>query len=182
MKSLTRMQTFISLIFLTTVLLLAGCNTTPINSTNEPYSAPANHQKEVEPDPTLPKELPTPIIQTASGISVPAVQSSYCWGSKCADYVGGITMLEGTTPTPVLAGEKVTIEMDIPIPPDNVMMYEYVGDQSREISSQDGTFHLPQEAGIYYYGAFVNWSSKEDQQVSLGDTSFAFSVQIKETD
>ncbi|MGC5776669.1 hypothetical protein [Paenibacillus pabuli] len=176
--------------FLTTLLILTGCNPTPSDSTNGTASPPTTNAKESEmglleenaqePGPTLPQELPTPIIQTESGISIPAVQSSYCWSGVCADSVGGMDLLEGHTATPVVVGEKVSIDMGIEIPPDELELYEYVENQIKPISSTDGTFQFPKEPGNHYYGAFVRWSSPQDSQISLGDTSFAFVVRVVE--
>ncbi|UOK64580.1 hypothetical protein MT997_09030 [Paenibacillus sp. OVF10] len=48
------------------------------------------------------------------------------------------------------------------------------------VTSTDGTFQLPKEPGTHYYGAFVRWSSPQDSQISLGDTSFTFVVRVVE--
>jgi hypothetical protein len=187
-KIFNTMRTLISLVFLTTLLILSGCNSTSINGTNGTASPPTTNPKEAEmgskqvqePEPNLPQKLPTPIIQTESGISIPAVQSSYCWSGTCADYVGGMDLLEGHTPVPVLVGEKKSIDMGIDIPPDEISISEYVDNRNQPITSMDGTFQLPKEPGTYYYGAFVRWSSPQDSQISLGDTSFAFVVRVVE--
>jgi hypothetical protein len=133
-----------------------------------------------EPEPNLPQKLPTPIIQTESGISIPAVQSSYCWSGTCADYVGGMDLLEGHTPVPVLVGEKISIDMGIEIPPDELELFEYVENKIKPIASTNGTFQLPKEPGTHYYGASVRWSSPQDSHISLGSTSFAFAVRVVE--
>lgn len=187
-KIFNTMGTLISLLFLTTLLILSGCNPAPSNGTNGTASPPTTNPKEAEmgskqvqePEPNLPQKLPTPIIQTESGISIPAVQSSYCWSGTCADYVGGMDLLEGHTPVPVLVGEKISIDMGIEIPPDELEMFEYVDNRSQPITSTGGTFQLPMEPGTYYYRAFVRWSSPQDSQISLGDTSFAFVVRVVE--
>jgi hypothetical protein len=70
--------------------------------------------------------------------------------------------------------------MGIDIPPDEISISEYVDNRSQSITSTGGSFQLPMEPGTYYYGAFVRWSSPQDSQISLGDTSFAFVVRVVE--
>lgn len=107
-KCFNTMRTLISLVFLTTLLILSGCNPIPSNGTNEPPSLPSPNTKEAEvgsleenakePGPNLPQALPTPTIQSESGISIPAIQGSYCWGNMCVDYAGDVELLEGKVP------------------------------------------------------------------------------------
>ncbi|MHA7583303.1 hypothetical protein ACX12E_23415 [Paenibacillus vandeheii] len=187
-KIFNTMRTLISLVFLTTLLILSGCNPTSINGTNGTASPPTTNPKEAEmgsqqektqeAEPNLPQELPTPIIKSKSGISIPSVQGSYCWSGTCADYAS--LNFEDKSPISVLAGEEVSIDMGIDFPPDEISISEYVDNRSQPITSTGGTFQLPMEPGTYYYGAFVRWSSPQDSQISLGDTSFAFVVRVVE--
>lgn len=175
-----------SLVFLTTLLILSGCNSTPSNGTNEPPSLPSPNTKEAEvgsleenakePGPNLPQELPTPTIQSESGISIPAVQGSYCWGGMCADYAGDVELLEGKVPVSVLVGENISINLNTDVPPNEFTLVEYVNGEARPISFREGSFQFAQEKGTHYYGAFIGWSSPKNSQVSLGDTSFAFVI------
>lgn len=185
-KIFNTMGTLISLVLLTTLLILSGCNHTSINGTNGTASPPTTNPKEgkigskqvQEPEPNLPQKLPTPIIKSKSGISIPSVQGSYCWSGTCVDYAS--LNFEDKSPISVLAGEEVSIDMGIDIPPDEISISEYVDNRSQPITSTGGTFQLPKEPGTYYYGAFVRWSSPQDSQISLGDTSFAFVVRVVE--
>ncbi|QOS77172.1 hypothetical protein JNUCC31_20450 [Paenibacillus sp. JNUCC31] len=189
-KFIKTMRTLSSVVFLTTLLILSGCSPAPSNGTNESGSPPTTNPKEAdmgsqqdkaqEPDSNLPQELPTPTIQSESGISIPAVQGSYCWSGTCADYVGGMDLLKGHTFVPVLVGEEVSIHMGTDIPPDEWDLFEYIEEQVEPIASTDGTFQLPKEPGTHYYGASVRWTSSQDSQVSLGSTSFAFAVRVVE--
>ncbi|SEK84869.1 hypothetical protein [Paenibacillus sp. OK003] len=129
-----------------------------------------------EPESNLPKKLPKPTIQSESGISIPAIQGSYCWGGTCADYVGGKDLLKGHTPESVQVGEKVSIDMGIDIPPDELDLFEYVEEKIKPLALTKGSFHLPQEPGTHYYGASVRWTSSQDSQISYGSTSFAFVI------
>jgi len=178
------MRTIISFVFLTTLLILSGCKPTPSNITNGTASPPATNAREMgskqvqEPEPNLPQKLPTPTIQSESGISIPAIQGSYCWGGTCADYAS--LNFEDKSPVSVLAGEKLSIDMGIDIPPDEISISEYVDNRNQPIISTDGTFQLPKEPGTHYYGAFVRWSSPQDTQISYGSTSFAFVVRVVE--
>ncbi|WP_405171765.1 hypothetical protein MHI12_05270 [Paenibacillus sp. FSL H8-0280] len=131
-----------------------------------------------QPEPHLPQKLPTPTIQSESGISIPAIQGSYCWGGTCADYAS--LNFEGNSPVQVLVGEDLSIDMGIDILPDEISISEYVDNRNQSITSTDGTFQLPKEPGTHYYGAFVRWSSPQDSQISLGDTSFTFVVRVVE--
>lgn len=133
-----------------------------------------------EPESNLPQELPTPTIQSESGISIPAIQGSYCWSGTCADYVGGKGLLKGHTPVSVLVGEKVSIDMGIDIPPDELDLFEYVEEKIKPLTLTKGSFHLPQEPGTHYYGASVRWTSSQDSQISYGSTSFAFVIRVVE--
>ncbi len=181
-KFIIAMRTITLLVFLTNLLILSGCNSTPSNGTNEPPSLPSPNTKEMgskqvqEPEPNLPQELPTPTIQSESGISIPAVQGSYCWGGMCADYAGDVKLLEGKVPVSVLVGENISINLGTDVPPNEFTLVEYVNGEARPISLREGTFRFAQEKGTHYYGAFVGWSSPKNSQVSLGDTSFAFVI------
>ncbi|MEO2260915.1 hypothetical protein ABGV43_28835 [Paenibacillus amylolyticus] len=129
-----------------------------------------------EPEPNLPQKLPTPTIQSESGISIPAIQGSYCWGGMCADYAGDMELLEGQLPVSVLVGENISIHLGTNVPPDEFTLVEYVNGKARPISLREGSFQLSQEKGTHYYGAFARWTSPQNSQVSLGDTSFAFVI------
>ncbi len=131
-----------------------------------------------EPEPNLPQKLPTPTIQSESSISIPAIQGSYWWGGTCADYAS--LNFEDNTPVQVLAGEDLSIDMGTDIPPDEISISEFVDNRNAYVTSSDGTFQLPKEPGTHYYGAFVRWSSPQDSQISLGDTSFTFVVRVVE--
>ncbi|RAI93629.1 hypothetical protein DET54_10985 [Paenibacillus pabuli] len=185
-KIFITMRTIISFVFLTTLLILSGCNPTPSNGTNQPPSLPSPNTKKAEvgsleekaqePESNLPQELPTPTIQSESGISIPAVQGSYCWGGMCADYAGDVELLEGKAPVSVLVGENISINLNTVVPPNEFALVEYVNGEARPISLREGTFQFAQEKGTHYYGALVGWSSPKNSQVSLGDTSFAFVI------
>ncbi|OAX50771.1 hypothetical protein gpAD87_21440 [Paenibacillus sp. AD87] len=185
-KFIITIRTLASLVFLTTLLILSGCNPTPSNGTNEPPSLPSPDTKEAElssleenakeSGPNLPQELPTPTIQSESGISIPAVQGSYCWGGMCADYAGDVELLEGKVPVSVLVGENISINLSTDVPPNEFTLVEYVNGEARPISFREGSFQFAQEKGTHYYGAFIGWSSPKNSQVSLGDSSFAFVI------
>lgn len=185
-KIFITVRTLASLVFLTTLLILSGCNPTPSNGTNEPPSFPSPNTKETEVgsleenaqevESNLPQELPTPTIQSESGISIPAIQGSYCWGGMCADYAGDVELLEGKVPVSVLVGENISIHLSTDVPPNEFTLVEYVNGEARPISLREGSFQFAQEKGTHYYGAFVGWSSPKNSQVSLGDTSFAFVI------
>ncbi|OMF63594.1 hypothetical protein BK141_17845 [Paenibacillus sp. FSL R5-0765] len=132
-----------------------------------------------ESESNLPQKLPTPTIQSESGISIPAIQGSYCWGGACADYAS--LNFEDNTPVQVLVGETLSIDMGIDIPPDEINISEYVNKRNQSITSTEGTFQLPKEPGTHYYSAFLRWSSPQDSQISLGDTSFTFVVHVVES-
>lgn len=131
-----------------------------------------------EPEPNLPLKLPTPTIQGESGISIPAIQGSYCWGGTCVDYASLI--FEDNSTVHVFAGEDLSIDMGTDVPPDEISISEYVDNRNPSISSTNGTFQLPKEPGTHYYGAFIRWSSPQDSQISLGDTFFTFVVRVVE--
>ncbi|WP_440116808.1 hypothetical protein [Paenibacillus sp. QZ-Y1] len=120
--------------------------------------------------------LPTPVIQTESGAPIPAIQGNYCWESMCADYAGDMELLEGQLPVSVLVGENISIHLGSNVPPDEFTLVEYVNGEARPISLREGSFQLAQEKGTHYYGAFARWTSPQNSQVSLGDTSFAFVI------
>ncbi|WP_339806988.1 hypothetical protein MKY66_05355 [Paenibacillus sp. FSL R5-0766] len=165
-----------TLVFLSTMLILSGCNSTPSNVTKEIEMGLEQVQ---ESESNLPQKLPTPTIQSESGISIPAIQGSYCWGGACADYAS--LNFEDNTPVQVLVGETLSIDMGIDIPPDEINISEYVNKRNQSITSTEGTFQLPKEPGTHYYSAFLRWSSPQDSQISLGDTSFTFVVHVVES-
>ncbi|OME95920.1 hypothetical protein BK124_19715 [Paenibacillus amylolyticus] len=94
----------------------------------------------------------------------------------CADYAGDMELLEGQVTVSVLVGENISIHLGTNVPPDELTLVEYVNGVARPISLREGSFQLAQEKGTHYYGAFARWTSSQNSQVSLGDTSFAFVI------
>ncbi|WP_179088687.1 hypothetical protein [Paenibacillus amylolyticus] len=175
-KFFNTIRTLTTLVFLSTMLILSGCNPTPSHGANKTPSPSTTNAKEAKTELKQNQELPTPVIQTESGTPIPAIQGSYCWGGMCADYAGDMELLEGQVTVSVLVGENISIHLGTNVPPDELTLVEYVNGVARPISLREGSFQLAQEKGTHYYGAFARWTSSQNSQVSLGDTSFAFVI------
>ncbi len=135
-----------------------------------------------------------PVLQVKAGdTTIPAVQSSYCWGTKgCADFVGGAAMLKGKSLPTIQAGTSVQLHFPYTPEPAVIELVQYplrlsentsnshvqsTADQAISITIHDGAFQATQKAGDYYYEFGASWMS-EDGKYSSGQTSFVFGFTV----
>ncbi len=136
-----------------------------------------------------------PVLQVNAGTTtIPAMQDSYCWGTKgCADFVGGAAMLKGQSLPTIQAGMSVQLHFPYTPQPAVIELVQYPLRLSENTSNShvqnmsdhppisitihDGAFQAPQKAGNYYYGFGASWMS-EAGKYSSGQTSFVFGFTV----
>lgn len=108
---------------------------------------------------------------------------SYCWTvrnkSTCVDTAGPVELLKNEKPIRVKAGEEVTFEMDYEPKPNEFHVLQINGDKETEVVVEDNHFTAPMEKGVYYYSYGVWWMDKKEANVSNGDASYAFALEVR---
>ncbi|MBY9079501.1 hypothetical protein KIH86_15270 [Paenibacillus sp. HN-1] len=120
---------------------------------------------------------PLPLIRSGE-TDLSMYQSTYCWGTVCADYVGAEDQLKGKTPNVIPAGAIVEVRFPYDPAPSTVRLVQHQDGKIAEIPLSDGTFLAPDEPGVYAYSVSAFWGSG-DGITSLGDTMVVFSIQVK---
>lgn len=108
---------------------------------------------------------------------------SYCWTVKnkstCVDTAGPVELLKNENPIQVKAGEEIAFEMDYEPKPNEVHLLQINRNKETEVVVEDNHFTTPMEKGIYYYSYGVWWMDKEEANVSNGDASYAFVLEVR---
>lgn len=123
---------------------------------------------------------PMPIVRVG-GENIEVVRGSYCWNTSCVDYAGPPELLEGKMPFQVQKGEEIKIEFDFEPKPSSIELSRMIGiNEGKWIKDNlvNDVLTAPNEEGIYYYDFMVHWYS-EDKSNSLGDSSYAFVIEVK---
>ena len=115
-------------------------------------------------------EPPLPKV-TADGISVPVSQSSYCWGSKCADYADAKTMLQNNNKTAMRPGTAIKIAFKGAEPRELHVTQQTSDGTFGEVKPEGNSFSAPTEPGIYYYAVSGWWKG--------GSSSGVFAIEVK---
>ncbi|GAA0441842.1 hypothetical protein GCM10008983_18660 [Lentibacillus halophilus] len=104
---------------------------------------------------------------------------SYCWKTGCVDKVGLVELLKDREPIQVQAGESITFGMEYTPKPNEVHLSQIINDKKTNVELKGNQFTAPKEKGIYYYNYSVWWMDKEKDNVSHGDASYAFVLEVK---
>ncbi|WP_077324777.1 hypothetical protein [Virgibacillus siamensis] len=104
---------------------------------------------------------------------------SYCWTTKCVDKVGPAELLKDKDPIQVQAGESITFGMDYTPKPNEVHLSRISNGNETEVEVEDNHFKAPVEKGIYFYAYGVWWMDAEEENLSHGDASYAFVLEVK---
>ena len=104
---------------------------------------------------------------------------TYCWKNKCVDTAGPVELLSGTEPIKVKPGEKISIMTDYQPEPNEIYLIEYSSVQERIIELKYKSFSAPMTQGIYHYSYSVWWKDLLKKNVSNGDASYAFVIEVE---
>ncbi|GGK04467.1 hypothetical protein GCM10007063_28470 [Lentibacillus kapialis] len=104
---------------------------------------------------------------------------SYCWKSGCVDKVGPVEQLKDKEPIQVQAGEGIALGMDYTPKPNEVHLSKISNDKEVDAELKGNQFTAPNEKGIYYYDYGVRWMDEEKENLSHGDASYIFVVEVK---
>jgi hypothetical protein len=120
-------------------------------------------------------DSPTVQIQTATE-TFQATQSSYCWGNKCADYIGPEAQMKEEAGYIVQPNERITIQMDYQQQKVTEMHAALVQhDEYTNIALTNHQFHAPLEQGEYIYTVSYWWKDLKEGSSS----SYAFKLIVK---
>lgn len=117
---------------------------------------------------------------TVGDESIEVVRASYCWNTGCVDYAGPPEILAGKVPFQVQKGEKIKIQFDFEPNPSTVSISRMLDASQEWVKDElvDGVLTVKGEEGIHYYDLLANWHS-EDGDYSLGDSYYAFVIEVK---
>lgn len=103
---------------------------------------------------------------------------TYCWNGNCVDAIEPLELLEGKETIKVKPNENIKLEMDDESKPDEYRMVEMIDGKENDIKLKNNRFIAPKEKGIYYYSYTVWWTDKEKTNVSQGDATYIFSLEV----
>lgn len=104
---------------------------------------------------------------------------TYCWKSGCVDTVGPVELLDGKEPIKVKPGAVLTLKMDYNPKPNSIHLRQFTENEETEIALDGNQFTAPNEKGIYYYSYGVWWMDEKRENVSKGDASYYFSLEVE---
>lgn len=108
------------------------------------------------------------------------VQGSYCWNTTCADTAGPPELMKGHKPVVVKPGESFRFTLDFEPKPNEFHLTQFQGDKETDVSFDGGEVTAPLEEGVYHYAYSVWWMDEEEEHLSHGDSSYAFSIKVVE--
>lgn len=123
---------------------------------------------------------PQPKI-VANGKAFTFYQSSYCWGSTCADYAGPEIMLKDKEAEQVAANATITVDFKGKEPTELSLSIFREGIPS-EVEIVDNSFKAPEAEGIYYYGLSAAWLRNKETRITEGSSSYVFALEVKGTE
>jgi len=121
-------------------------------------------------------EPPTPNV-TAGDTKIATTQGSYCWNglfsSQCVDkvYKNPLEMAKEHKPTVVSPNEEIKIEFKKAPIAGTMKVEQWIGEDNREIETNNNSIIVPTEKGVYVYYVLVDWKQ--------GDGNYAFSVEVE---
>lgn len=119
---------------------------------------------------------PLPVIE-AEGKVLTVYQSSYCWGSTCADYIGPEEMLKDKPKEQVDASAQITFTFDVKHPTE-INLQRFEDGTSTDVKLTDDSFQAPQEPGVYFYNLSAFWMMEGSSTISEGSSSYVFVIEV----
>lgn len=104
---------------------------------------------------------------------------SYCWKTRCVDKEGPVELLKGKKPIQVQAGENITLGMQFTPKPNEVHLSQISNGKKTDVEVKDNQFAAPRETGTYYYDYEIRWMDEKEKDLSHGDASYAFVLEVK---
>lgn len=158
--------TFLGVLFI--ALILSSCNGSNNKSTGKVLSG----------------EKPPNVIVEIDGETYETILGSYCWDvskgvSECIDTAGPVDLLRDKEPIQIKAGEEITFNMDYTPKPNKIHLSQIKSDDEMEIEINENQFTAPEEKGTYFYSYGVWWMDEEEEHLSHGSASYAFSIEVK---
>lgn len=134
-------------------------------------------------DSTEEKLIPPKAFIEVANERYETVLGTYCWSSagqaKCVDKAGPVELLEGREPIEVNPGESITFIMEYEPKPNKIHVLQISSDQESEVEVSNSHFSAPTQKGIYYYSYGAWWMDEKKENVSDGDASYVFAIEVK---
>ncbi|MBP1938660.1 hypothetical protein [Paenibacillus sediminis] len=124
----------------------------------------------------LGNEPPQPKL-TADGKQIKIYQSSYCWGSKCVDYIGPNEMLKDKEKDKIKGNTTISIQFEGKQPTE-LGLAIFNQDEITHETITDNQFKAPDTKGIYYFNLSANWLRDKDKRITEGSSSYAFAIEV----
>ncbi|MCD9025918.1 YobA family protein [Cohnella silvisoli] len=120
---------------------------------------------------------PQPLIK-AGEKKLAVYQSSYCWGTGCADYVGPEEMLKEKPKEQVEPGATITFAFENVKQPTEIYVSRSASRAVTQEKLDGSSFAAPKEKGIYYYSLSAWWMKDKEKRISEGDSSYVFAIEV----
>ncbi|WP_164669668.1 hypothetical protein [Virgibacillus doumboii] len=159
------MKKFTVVAILLIAFILSGCNGIFSNNTDE--------------NGDLPGDSPPNAYIKMDNKKYDTKLGSYCWKTGCVDKVGPVELLKDQEPIQVQAGESITFGMEYTPKPNEVHLSQVSNDKETDVELKGNQFTAPDEKGIYYYDYGVWWMDEEKENLSHGDASYVFVLEVK---
>ncbi|MFD3258112.1 hypothetical protein ACE3MQ_05820 [Paenibacillus lentus] len=124
----------------------------------------------------LGNEPPQPKL-TADGKRIRIYQSSYCWSTKCVDYISPNEMLKDKDKDRIFKNATIRIQFEGKQPTELVLT-KYNQDEIAQETITDNEFNVSSTEGIYYYSLSANWLIDKENRIGEGDSSYAFAIEV----
>lgn len=131
---------------------------------------------------TVEEQKPPLVSIEIDGETFETTTGSYCWGdsnsSTCVDKVGPVELLEDKKPIKVTPGEKITFAMDYEPKPNEVDVTRMDNNKETGVKVENNQIAAPIKKGVYYYSYDVRWMDEKEKNVSHGDATYAFVLEV----
>lgn len=129
------------------------------------------------------EEQKPPLVSIEIGSEIfETITGSYCWGgsnsSTCVDKAGPVELLEEKEPIKVEPGKKISFTMDYEPKPNEVDVTQIDNNKETSVKVENNQITAPLKKGVYYYSYDVWWMDEKENNVSLGDATYAFVLEV----